>query len=78
MTNARLVIVFLGGVLLMSVGGLIWLASRGINVPDVLVAIPSGALGALSAFLVKSSGEDAPQVNVAPPSTVVVNGDSKD
>lgn len=73
MTNARLVILFLGCVLLLSVTGLIWLSHDGISVPDVLVALPSGALGALSAFLVKSSGD--PVVNVEPPSTVTVTDD---
>lgn len=63
MTNARLVILFLGAALLLTTAGLVWLAHDGINAPDVLIAIPSSALGALSAFLVKSSGEDSP-VNV--------------
>lgn len=71
MTNARLVITFLGAVLVMSVAGLIWLAHDGVSAPDVLVALPSGALGALSAFLVKSSG-DVPLVSTDAPATVTV------
>jgi hypothetical protein len=73
MSNARLVILFLGALALVSTGGVIYLAAAHVAIPDVLVATVAGSLSALGAILAKTSGDA--QVNVAPPSTVVVNGD---
>ena len=64
MTNARLVILFLGLVVLGTAGGIIYLSSADKGVPDVLVALATGALGALSAVLAKTS--DTP-LYAAPP-----------
>lgn len=72
MTNARLVILFLGVTVLGALGGCIMLANQGKTLPDVLVGTLGTALGALGAVLAKTS--DSPStVNVAPPSTVNVN-----
>lgn len=72
MSNARLVILFLGVVVLVSTGGIIYLSSVDKGIPDVLVALATGGLGALGAVLAKTS-ESSPTVNVQPPSTVNVN-----
>lgn len=66
MTNARLVILFLGVIILVSTGGIIYLAAYERGIPDVLVALATGGLGALGAVLAKTSeasppaGPDAP------------------
>lgn len=69
MTNARLVILFLGVTVLGALAGCIYLANRGQDLPEVLVGTLGTALGALGAVLSRSE----PTVNVDPPSTVVVN-----
>lgn len=55
MTNARLVILFLGIIILMCAGGIIYLSYLERGIPDVLVALATGGLGALSAVLAKTS-----------------------
>lgn len=60
MTNARLVILFLGTLALVSLGGVIYLSAISDAIPDVLVATVSGSLSALGAILAKTSGETAP------------------
>lgn len=55
MTNARLVILFLGVIILCSTGGIIYLSAVENGIPDVLVALATGGLGALSAVLAKTS-----------------------
>lgn len=57
MTNARLVILFLGTLALASLGGVIYLTSVDHGIPDILVATVSGALSALGAILAKTSGD---------------------
>jgi len=54
-TNARLVILFLGVIILACAGGIIYLASAEKGIPDVLVALATGGLGALGAVLAKTS-----------------------
>jgi hypothetical protein len=69
MTNARLVILFLGVIVLSSTGGVIYLAASETGIPDVLVALATGGLGALGAVLAKTSNDTPPViVNNPPPS----------
>lgn len=59
-TPTRLVIGFVGLVLLLSVVGIVWLATQGQPVPDVLQNIAVGALTGLVGLLVpagRSAGE---------------------
>lgn len=60
MTNARLVILFLGVIVLASTGGIIGLAAYERGIPDVLVALATGGLGALGAVLAKTSESSPP------------------
>ena len=60
MSNARLVILFLGTLALVSLGGVIYLQAGGYSIPDVLVATTSGSLSALGAILAKTSGDVPP------------------
>lgn len=53
--NVRLVIIFLGVATLLCVGGGLWLASDGIEIPEFVVAVGGGAIGALSGILSKTS-----------------------
>lgn len=75
MTNARLVILFLGTLALVSTGGVIYLASRQLGIPDILVATTSGSLAALGAILAKTSSDTG--VNVEAAQTVNA-GDDQD
>lgn len=52
MDNLRMVVAFVGGVLLIGVAGIVYLASQGAAIPDVLVAVTSGALTGLVGLLV--------------------------
>lgn len=52
MTNLRLVITFLGVALLLDLGLMGYLAAQQLSIPDVLVAVGTGALGALGTLLV--------------------------
>lgn len=65
MTNARLVILFLGALALVSVGGVIYLTAVDHSIPDVLVATVSGSLSALGAILAKTSGDSPVNVESA-------------
>lgn len=58
--TVQLVIIFLGVTVLLCVGGGFWLANGSKTIPDFLVAIGSGAIGALSGILSKTSSD--PQV----------------
>jgi len=71
MTNARLVILFLGTLVLLAAGGCIYLAAQQLSIPDVLVALATGGLGALSSLLVRTS--DSSPVTIQAPSTVKVD-----
>lgn len=55
MTNARIVILFLGTLALISLAGVIYLVSVDKSIPDVLVGTVSGSLSALGAILAKTS-----------------------
>lgn len=55
MTNARLVIIFLGTLAIVSLAGVIYLVAIERSVPDVLVATVSASIGALGAILAKTS-----------------------
>lgn len=57
MSNARLVILFLGVIVLASTGGIVYLAAAEKGIPDVLVALATGGLGALGAVLAKTSSD---------------------
>lgn len=59
MTNARLVILFLGSLALVSLGGVIYLVAQDKSIPDVLVATVSGSLAALGAILAKTGSDDS-------------------
>lgn len=61
MTNARLVIVFLGLIIIMSTAGIVYLAAGEKGIPDVLVALATGGLGALGAVLAKTSDTQEPE-----------------
>jgi hypothetical protein len=54
MSNLNMVIAFVGGVLLIGVLGIVWLATQGQPVPDVLQNITVGALTGLVGLLVPS------------------------
>lgn len=71
MSNARLVILFLGVIVLASTGGIIYLSSMEKGIPEVLVALATGGLGALGAVLAKTSTDTPVIVNntPAPPGT---------
>lgn len=71
MSNARVVILFLGTLALFSLGGIIFLVSQDRGVPDVLIATVSGSIASLGSILAKTSS-DAPTVSVDPPATVTV------
>lgn len=60
MTNARLVILFLGVIVLGSTAGIVYLAANSLGIPDVLVALATGGLGALGAVLAKTSETNGP------------------
>lgn len=60
MTNARLVILFLGVIVLGSTAGIVYLAAVERGIPDVLVALATGGLGALGAVLAKTSETPPP------------------
>lgn len=47
----RIVVTLIGTAALLSVSGAIWIASHGGNVPDILTALGSGAIGALAGLL---------------------------
>lgn len=55
MTNARLVILFLGALALVSLAGIIFLVSNDRGVPDVLIATVSGSIASLGSILAKTS-----------------------
>lgn len=61
MSNLMWVIVALASTLLLSVAGIIWLASTGHTTPDVLQNIAIGALTALAGVLVPSPVQQASQ-----------------
>lgn len=65
MTNARLVILFLGALALVSLGGVIYLVGVDKSIPDVLVATVAGSLSALGAILAKTSGDTGVTVESA-------------
>jgi hypothetical protein len=54
-TNARLVILFLGVIVIGCAGGIVYLSAVEKGIPDVLVALATGGLGALGAVLAKTS-----------------------
>ena len=60
MSNARLVILFLGAIIIVCAAGIIYLAAAEKGIPDVLVALATGGLGALGAVLAKTSEAPAP------------------
>lgn len=62
MTNARLVILFLGVIVIGATAGIVYLASAEKGIPDVLVALATGGLGALGAVLAKTSDTAPPPV----------------
>ncbi len=51
MSNIRLVIVFLGFVLILSLCLIAWLLSNDKSIPDVFVATAAGSLGGLTGIL---------------------------
>lgn len=57
MTNARLVILFLGVTVLGALAGVIYLATQDKSFPDVLVGTLGTALGALASVLAKTSND---------------------
>ncbi len=65
MTNARIVILFLGSLAVLSLAGIVYLVSADKSIPDVLVATVSGALSALGAILAKTSGDSGVNVEAA-------------
>jgi hypothetical protein len=70
MSNARLVILFLGALALASLGGIIYLVSADKSIPDILVATVSSSIAALGAILAKTSETT---VTTPPPNPVVVS-----
>lgn len=58
MSNTRLVILFLGAIVLVCAGGIIYLSSTDHSIPDVLVALATGGLGSLGTLLAKGSAEE--------------------
>ena len=50
----RMVVMFLGVAVLGSLAGGFFLAAQGVTVPDYLIALGSGALGALGALLART------------------------
>ncbi len=75
MTNARVVILFLGTLALVSLGGIIYLTSVDHGIPDILVATVSGSLSALGAILAKTSSDSG--VNVETAQNVNANPDER-
>jgi type IV secretory pathway TrbF-like protein len=63
MTNARLVILFLGVIALVSLAGIIWLVSQERTIPDVLIVTVSGSIASLGSILAKTT-PDTPPPNV--------------
>jgi hypothetical protein len=63
--NVRLVILFLGVATLIIIGGGVWLAHDGKNIPDALIGLGGTSLGALGAMLSKTSSgpQDVQVVN---------------
>lgn len=53
----RTVVAILGAVALLGVAGMFWLAHDGIDVPDALNSLTSGAVGAVAALLARTSVE---------------------
>lgn len=60
MSNTRLVIMFLGGIVLVALGGIIYLSAVERSIPDVLVALATAGLGSLGTLLAKGSSEEPP------------------
>lgn len=68
------VIIFLGTLSLLVVGGGVFLTATDHAIPDALIAIGGGAVGALSSILARtSSGPDAVQVVNRPDDPVPVD-----
>jgi len=61
MRSLTWVIIALASTLLLSVAGIIWLASTGHPTPDVLQNVTIGALTALAGVLVPSPVQQGPQ-----------------
>lgn len=55
MNRVLVVIMALATIALVCLGGVIYLAARALNVPDVLVATTGAAVGALGAVLVAAT-----------------------
>lgn len=58
MSNTRLVILFLGVIVLTSTGGIIGLSATDHSIPDVLVALATGGLGSLGTLLAKGASDE--------------------
>ncbi len=65
MTNARVVILFLGTLALASLGGIIYLVGADKSIPDILVATVSSSIAALGAILAKTSTDSGVNVETA-------------
>jgi hypothetical protein len=52
--TVRMVVVFLGAAVILSLAGGFYLAAKAVTVPDYLIAIGSGSLGALGALLART------------------------
>lgn len=55
MSNARVVILFLGALALASLGAITYLVANDKSIPDILVATVSSSIAALGAILAKTS-----------------------
>ncbi len=60
MSNARLVILFLGALALVSLGAITYLVANDKSIPDILVATVSSSIAALGAILAKTSEPPPP------------------
>jgi len=73
----NLVIIFLGLTLLICVGGGLWLANYEKELPEFIVGIGGGALGAMGGLLSRNPNDETPQA-VTVVDTDVPLGDIED
>lgn len=66
MSNTRLVILFLGAIVLLDLAGMFTLAFTDRSIPDVMVGLATGGLGSLGTLLVNSRGTEPPSAPGTP------------
>jgi hypothetical protein len=67
----RTVVGILGAIALLGVAGMFWLAHDGIDIPEALNSLTSGAVGAVAALLARTSVDPEPEQEPKPPVVVI-------